>query len=310
MKLTELKREVGFSVTALVYSRPKIGKSFFAATAAITDRVVLVCTLNGIDTYMGKDIKTKYQDYKPENIEVKLLERDSNISNATGWDRLNDIMRDLFEKNLDTFDTLILDDSSFLNEQAKNYAVRFNGNMGRSESMVKAMKDVKSSFSPQTVMTESDYLVEMTAVYKFLEELVLTCKKYGKNLIVLAHEARIYIKKKNDRGQEASVLTDITAAYTGKKEADRNSGHFDLVFRLTVKGKEASREIRFQCKSGEDPGTGANVDAGNRYGVFNHYEANLNWPECMKRIKQQLLAVETPKPSKEDKATTLPAVSK
>jgi thymidine kinase len=295
MKLSQLK--LSEAIIMMVYAEPKIGKSHFAATAAETDRIVIITDLNGIETYAGAAIRKQFPKLDENNIEVEIITRDGSLSQAKAFQQINDVLREYFEQKLDKFDTIVIDDSSFVKNQARNLAIKINGTSGRSSTYDKALKDNKPSFNNISVLEESDFGREMEMVANFFEELTSMCRKHGKNLIVCAHEAQIYIKKKNDKGKDVPTLDRRTAAFTGKKEPTATSRYFSIVARLTAKGKEASRQIVFQCKADDI------VDAGDRFGVLNTYEYNLTWRQLKEKVAAQVAAVEPVRIKKEESPT-------
>ena len=272
----------------MVYAEPKIGKSHFAASACLTGRWVVVSSGNGLSTYKGAEVKKAFPDFNPDNVQIELITPDKSLRGIKAFQQLNDLMNDLFDRRISEFDGIIIDDASFVSKIAQNQAILVNGMESRSATLDKANSTnaINKPFQAIPVLDMTDFGREMEAVYNFLARLTEYCRTYGKHCIVCAHEQQVYIKKRNERDKEIPTLDKITASFTGKKEPTKNSTHFDIVSRLTRKGKEASMKVVFQCKSD------GLVDAGDRYGVLNMYEDNLTWQKVLDKVAKMETAQE------------------
>lgn len=277
MKLSELN--LSTSVCVLLYGEPKVGKSHFAASACATGRFVVFTNRNGLETYVGAEVKKAFPNYDPSKIELVLIDRDQSLKNVKAFQQMNDACRELFEKRLDEFDGIILDDSTFMKTQARNLAILINGNTERSNTLQSEVAKSKGSFNAAGPTAMQDQGKEMELVFSFLDELTTACRKYNKHCLVLAHEAQIYIDAKRKQS-DIPQKDKITAAFTGRKEPTANSTHFSIVMRATRSGKGHAAKVRFQCKSD------GVVDAGDRYGVLSEYEDNLTWEKMMDKIKK------------------------
>jgi hypothetical protein len=288
MKLSELDQST--AVTVLLYGKPKVGKSHFGASACATGRWVVISNRNGLETYVGAEVKKAFPNFDVSTVELKLVDRDQSLKSVKAFQNINDICRQLFEKELDTFDGIIVEDCSFLREQARNMAILINGNTDRSQTLSAEVAKSKGSFNAAGPTAMQDQGKEMELISAFFDELTSTCRKYNKHLLCLAHEAEIYIddkRKKSDIPQKDQ----ITAAFTGRKEPTANSKYFSIVMRASRSGKGHAAKVRFQCKSD------GVVDAGDRYGVLAEYEDNLTWEKMMDKIRKQVASSDsTPLP--------------
>jgi len=293
MKLSKLAPSLSESLIVLVYAKPKVGKSYFAATAAETDRVVVITDRNGLETYAGADLKKNFPSVNFGNVDVELIDTDSSISEANAYLNLVKILIDLFENRLSEWDTLIIDDSSFHQRSAMNLAIKLNGAAGRSNTYSSATRSKGFNIAPG--LTQADYQMEMRYITDLLVDITSSCRRYKKNLIVLAHEGIIWAKDPA-RPKDPEYISAIIPLFTGKKDPQSASKHFSIVMRLTVAGKEASREVKAQCKGDNI------VDAGDRYGVLKTYESNLTWRILKEKVAAQIASIEppTPTPSLED----------
>lgn len=301
MKLSQLS--VANGECTLVYAQPKVGKSHFIASAAVCGRLVVIASRNGLLTYTGAEVIQAIKGYDPESIDFRIVDRDSNWSEIRAFEEINSICRDLFSpKELPNWDILALDDSTFMKLAARNMAVKANGNADRSKTFATEVAKMagRMKFNATAVLTESDFGKEMEYVFNFFDELTNECRKHGKQLIVAAHEAVIYVDAKRVRGSGDIPQKDmICAAFTGKKEPTANDTHFDNVIRLTAEGKGINRKIIAQCRSD------GVVSAGNRSGVLKQKEENLTFGELLKRTKAQVAgsSQEVPRPPKKVEET-------
>lgn len=274
MNLSDLELTKG--ICMLIYGDPKVGKSHFLASVCATGRYVLIGSPNGLATYKGAEVKKAFPDFDPSKVRVELIQRDQSPKTPKAWDQLNKICKQLFFNELDSFDGIIVDDNTFIRQQARNVAIKVNGDAGRSTTL-----DKLGVFHGQPVLEQSDFGREMDMMMSFLDELTYYGRTYGKNIIVAAHEKTFEVDAKKDSKTGITRPALITAAFTGSKERTANSTHFDIVARLKRQGKEASMKVIFQCKSD------GLVDAGDRYGVLKMYEENLTWQKVLDKIKAQ-----------------------
>lgn len=285
MKLSTLAPSLAEALIVLVYAKPKVGKSHFAATAAETDRVVVITDRNGLETYAGAELKKQFPHVNFGNIDVELIDPDPSITEANAFLTLNKILVDLFGPRLDQWDTLIVDDASFQQRSAMNLAIRQNGLTGRSNTAAAASRNRGFNIAPG--LTQADYQMEMRYVEDFLVDVTSACRRNKKNLIVCAHEMKIWAKDPA-KPKDPEYISAIAPMFTGRRNPEGASKHFSIVMRMTVQGKEASREVRFQCKSDSI------VDAGDRYGVLRTFESNLTWRKLKELVAKQVASIEPP----------------
>lgn len=271
-RLSELK--LSESITLLCYGAPGMGKTYLSGSAG--SRTLILTDLNGMVTLQNPTFRKQYPGVDPI---VEVITPDEDPAQAKAYDQMANVINLYFEKHLKEFDTLVIDDVDFLRSQAMNKAVGINAAESRSQTKTKIKNH--SMILP----TMADFGTEMGLVEGFLSNLASTCRIFGKHLIVNAHERMIYEKNKQTR---EDVLKKVVPHFTGKAAPEAIGDYFDLVFRVTRIGKEPSWIKKFQCHPDET------VAAKDRYSVFKTYENNLDWPQIVKRIQDNLPSPETP----------------
>ncbi len=267
MKLSEL--QLTESLIILLYGPPGFGKTDFAGSAG--SRNVIITDLNGMVTLKNPSFKKRFPESDPF---VEVIKADVDPAKAEAYDMMVKRINYWFEARLNDFDTITIDDVDFLRASAMTQAIGTNSTANRSQTKA----NIKSY--KMILPTMADFGTEMGLVEGFISNLAATCRLYGKNLIVCAHEKMIF--KKNNVTKE-DVLEKVVPHFTGKSAPEAIGDYFDLIMRgtRTGKGDTAFKKV-FQCHPDSQ------VAAKDRFSVFKTYEDNLTFPLVVERIKKAI----------------------
>lgn len=234
------------STIALIYGGAGSGKTWWAASAP---RPVVFTDRNGLVTLKSKGWRSAHPNANPQIVRLNM---DETPLNPRAFDQIRNQMDQLFSKeNLDTFDTIIIDDIDFARTAARNKAVVLNGLDGRSKTS--SMERQNPMFKDVFLLKRQDFGTEMGLVDNFLLELTSGCREYSKNLIVCAHELRSM--KQDDKGN--NFLESVKPLFTGQKTPDNITRYFDIVWYLHTIGAGSAikrefvtdKESYYPCKT-------------------------------------------------------------
>lgn len=262
----------GEAETFLIYGPSGSGKTWFSGTAG--SRTLFIDNGNGITTLQSP----LFQKMVASNpIVVSLYEKlgaRGMFETADVYNAICDTLDYALEKFKDNFDTVVIDDATHLRKGAMNRALEINQATGKSKTL-KDSKEKHDIVSPAI----QDFGTEMNLVEQFIAGYTTICKEAGKHLILNAHERLTY--RKGDKTGDPPMLAKTSPGFTGQTFPDTVPAYFDHVWYMQVVGSGSNRVWRATTQGHET------LSAKTRMGgVFETLEANPNFLDCIKRIRE------------------------
>lgn len=246
----------GEALTILLYGGSGVGKSWFAGTCGT--RTLIINTGQGLETLKSKAFRLKYPDSNPTIIDIR-----ETAKNATAFDAVCDAL----DSSVGTgeFDTIVIDDATFLSQFAQAKAIEMNYDSGKSKGGKKKI--------PMPVL--ADYGTEQSIVKWFLSTYTSLAKEVGFNFILLAHDRSLYSQQKG----EDSKLKKVFPNFVGKDYFAPSvvPAFFDEVWFMYTHG--GKRRIRTQANE-------IVVAKSRNSGSLQEVEEDPSFPTLMKKIKE------------------------
>lgn len=257
-------------ITMLIYGASGSGKTRFAGSAG--NRSIIINTGDGLTTLKSPGFKQAFPGVDPMVINIPL--------GPGSHDQVCDTIDYLFDKELNNFDTLIIDDATALRRGAMWKAIQINSDLNKSPTLANAKKY-------QTIVPQvQDYGEEMNVVAQFLAAHIPVFKQNNKNFILTAHEKLSY--RKGEKIGDPPILSKIRPGFTGTSFPDDVPAFFDEVWWFNVVGKGEKRKFRATTLPSEM------LTAKTRWhGLFKEIEESITFPEVERRI-QSFLGTHTP----------------
>lgn len=278
--LYELKRvselDKNESVIMLGYGGAGSGKSHFGGSAG--DRTIVLDTARKAKaTLQSANFKAKTNNADPMIIDVAEVKVSKDGKKKTEYKAFNntcDILDDLFQKHLDEFDTICIDELTAFGSYAMNRAFEMNRETGKSTTLS------KSGVIPTPEI--GDYGTEQQLLSWFLSTYIPIFRETKKHLIVLAHEQIVY--QKADKIGELARPYKIMPAVPGKNyfAPDALPAFFDEVWRFTAIG-QPTFQVRARTQKND-----LIVARSSAVGVIDAEEINPSFPDILNRIKNQI----------------------
>lgn len=274
VKLSELKDE-NDPVNILYYGGGKTGKTWFLGTAG--DRSLFVDTGKGTLTLKSKLFREKV-GANPTIVSIEEKIGPKGIPDAA---RAFDYVCDVIDYALATFpqdfDTICVDDLTWLRKFAMNKGLEVNQQTGKS----KTLKTIVEKYD-FIIPAIQDFGVEMSLIEQFLANYIDIVRRAGKNFIVAAHQRYVFEKAAGEGIGGAPKIREIRPAVTGTQFPDTITALFDNVWHAERIGGGAGAGTVYRCTVHGDEQT----VAGTRHaGVFETIERNPNFLEMLKRIR-------------------------
>lgn len=255
----------GESVVMLAYGAAGTGKTQFCGTA---EKALLINTGSGVETILGQS-KVKIIDVS------EIVDEKSGIfKSALAFDKVCEIIDWGLTQD---FQTIIVDDATFLIKFARNRALEINADTGKSQSLA------TSRAQGISMMAIQDFGTEMGVIEWFLATYVPLFKAAKRNFILTAHERYFYGKK--EKPSDPPTIRKTVPAFTGQAFPDTIPAFFDLVWRFKTVGSMDGVKYRAYTAGSED-------EAGkSRYkGIFKSIEENPTFPDVLRRIKLPIVS--------------------
>ena len=265
-------RTPGESWILLYYGESGSGKTYFCGTAG--PRTLYINIGHGIETLFAPAFTMRYPE--AENMIVvditeKIDERGVLIA-AEAFDLITDVIDWGFEKIPNDWDTCVIDDATYMRRAAMNKAMLKNASIRTDPSKRTVNLD------QFTVPEIQDYGREMQMIEWFLLTYVPKFKALKKNLVMTAHERKIYGKP--PKIGEPAPLIKTVAGFTGKTFPDSIPGYFDDVFHAEVVGGDSNAVYRART-AGNEQQTGK----ARHGGIFQVVEPDPNFQRFLTRIR-------------------------
>jgi hypothetical protein len=265
-------RTPGEAWILLYYGESGSGKTFFCGTAG--PRTLYINIGHGIETLLAPAFTMRYPDAKKMMV-IDLTEKfdaSGALIAAEAFDLITDVIDWGFAKIPNDWDTCVIDDATFMRQAAMNKALIKNASI-RVDPTKRTV-----SLDQFTVPEIQDYGREMQMIEWFLRTYVPKFKALKKNLIMTAHERKIYGKP--PKIGEPAPLIKTVAGFTGKTFPDQIPGYFDDVFHAEVVGGDSNAVYRARTAGNE------NMTGKARHGgIFQVVEPDPNFQRFLQRIK-------------------------
>ena len=174
-KLSETKP--GESVIMMDYGSSGSGKTEFHGTGG--SRAFIIDTGDGLETLRAPGFHSRHPNSDPiiARVAEKLGQR-GNITTATAFDAVCDIIDFALEKINDQWDVLIIDDVTALRKFAMNKGLEVGQKLGKSQTLAKAKEFDATFFAVQ------DYGAEMDLINKFVAGYTSIFREKKKHLVM------------------------------------------------------------------------------------------------------------------------------
>lgn len=268
-KITPLsERKRGESEILLYYGPSGSGKTFFCGTAG--PQLLFINIGHGQETLLSPHFTKRYPSAK----DMLIVDVNESLTISTAFDEVTDIIDTAMKFKRDRFDTIALDDATFLRRSAMNKAIELNTRKAR-----EGKKPTEEYIKPDP----GDYGVEMQIVEWFLATYIPIFKQEGINFIMTAHERHIYKKGGDSRDSfnQEPVLAKVLPGFTGKTFPDQVPAYFDDVFHSEVVGGQGNQFYRCQT-------VGSEVDRrkSRHGGIFEGTIVNPNFRKMLTQIRE------------------------
>lgn len=267
-------RKPGQSWILLIYGASGTGKTWFCGTAG--EKTLFLNIGNGMETLSSPLFLSKYPSAK----DIIYVDITARMAGEVAADKAFDIITDAIDvalaKHADKFDTIVLDDATYLRKMAMNKAMTLNTAARTNKT---GRYDPTESFVSADVQ---DYKVEMNMIEWFLATYTPKLREANKHFVMTAHE-RMTFGKAPKIGDDAPLLR-VMPGFTGKTFPDVIPAYFDDVFRTEVVGSEMNRVYRFST-AGNEMQSGKSRHAG----VFENVEKSPEFRKLLARIQNAQL---------------------
>lgn len=269
------ERKPGEAWILLYYGASGSGKTYFAGTAG--PRTLFINIGFGIDTLMSPAFTERYPDAR-RMITVDINERigtekDPTLLTARAFDLVTDVIDHALKHFPDAFDTVAIDDATFLRKIAMNKAMELLRGSSRDET--KRTVNLADYVKPEL----PDFGEEMRMIEWFLATYIPILKEQKKNLIMTAHQRQIYGKPPK-MGDEAP-LKRVLPGFTGKTFPDQVPAYFDDVFYAEV----IAGGPKGQVYRARTAGNSLELGKARHGGVFPTVISNPNFLEMLAKIR-------------------------
>lgn len=278
VRLSEKRTEPVSGIALLSYGASGSGKTWFAGTAG--SRTLYLDIGRSTRTLKSKQFKTLFPETDPLIVEIpEDFDPTSPIpEKAVAFDTLNDVLEYQLRNHADDFDTVVVDDASYLRKAAMYKGLEANQKLGKSKSQE------ASKANDILVIGVQDYGTEMSLIEQLCAQYTeVICREYKKNFILLAHQRQVFSKPKDQSGRviigEQPTLEKIMPGFTGQTFPDVIPMYFDWVFYHDSVPAERGTVYRVRTQ-GTDVITAKCRDGG----VFKNIELNPNFTEFLSRI--------------------------
>lgn len=272
----------GESVISLFFGSTGSGKTDLAGTANDNNEGLLYLDLAGghvtlqSNAYIARHPNVNSMHYIPIREEV---DQHGVVKTAVMIDNLAETTEEWFDKKLDRFKTVVVDDLTAFSFGAQYKAMELAGRLMGSSSLTKAK--VGKHFP---IKEKSDWGVEITAIKSYFGALIDECQKHQKHLIVLAHQRKYFIKAKGD---QEPILNMVGPLLAGKDSfaPEQYPAMFDLVWHFS--GVASNGKLMTKIRT--MPNAIYPMVHTRASGVFKEVEERMNdsltFPKIVERIK-------------------------
>ena len=246
-KLSETKP--GESVIMMDYGSSGSGKTEFHGTGG--SRAFIIDTGDGLETLRAPGFHSRHPNSDPTIARVaeKLGQR-GNITTATAFDAVCDIIDFAMEKINDQWDVLIIDDVTALRKFAMNKGLEVGQKLGKSQTLAKAKEFDATFFAVQ------DYGAEMDLINKFVAGYTSIFREKKKHLVMGCHERITLVPPRDNQGKVIiggeMVIKDVRPGFTGKTFPDDIVAYFDEVWHMESVGSGDNIVYRARTQGGEE----------------------------------------------------------
>jgi hypothetical protein len=260
------------ALSQLIYGQPGTGKSFYAGTAG--DRTLYINCGRSEETILSAFFRQRV-GANPILVNIREKAGENGVpASAIGYDLVCDAI-DYGLKNFpDEFDTVVVDDATFLRKYALNKGIEVNSTLGKS----KTAGSIKQ-FAMQMASVQ-DYGAEMSLIEQFVVNYGDILKGMNKHFILIAHERNTF--RKGDKIGDSPTLIKCGPAFTGQTFPDQIPAYFDHVFHTeSIPGNGGVNTYRMRT-------VGDDVLVGKcRHGnIIKTLELNPNFLEFVDRIRK------------------------
>jgi hypothetical protein len=222
----------------LLYGNSKSGKTRLIGTLG-SRTLIISLDPNGTETLKSKEFQTLF----PCNPIIVSIEEAYGYFSlpeiATGFDKVYDALEYAFKIRTNDFDHVCLDSLTSLSKLAMFKALDVNMATGRSKSKLKLAEQ------NAILMGIQDYGMEINLVTQTIDLLLSNCRRFGKNLIVTAHERLFFEKPRHGDGKidssKPEELKSIRPMVTGKVAPDTITSPFSNVWYTKHHGGDSYR---------------------------------------------------------------------
>jgi hypothetical protein len=275
-------RKPGESWILLYYGASGSGKTFFCGTAG--PRTLFINIGLGMETLSSPAFKLRY----PEAAEMIFIDITEKVNErgvlvaAEAFDLITDAIDYALDKFPNDFDTIVIDDATYMRRAAMNRALEINAGI-RTQPNARSV-----NINEFTVPEIQDYGREMQMIEWFLIQYVPKLRTLKKNLVMTAHERNIYGKPARIGDQPPLLKT--VAGFTGKTFPDQIPAYFDDVFRAEAVGGGEQVVYRARTAGAEYDATnatasGALLGKARHGGIFKTVEPDPNFLRFLQRIR-------------------------
>jgi len=257
----EFLRSLGFTsinesnteraTTMLLYGNSGSGKTWFAGTAG--RRTLYINLGKGLVTLNSPGFRKANPNFDVSTMIVKNLVEDLGDHGIVDKPQLFDATCQAIDMALEKFphmfDTIVVDDASYLRKGALNKGLLFNQTTGRSQTRAAIDKYNVSMAAVQ------DFGAEMNLIEQFVAGYTTIAKEVDKNFILLAHERITYTKPVDREGRpllgQPPMVHRIQPGFIGEKFPDEIVKYFDCTWRAYVVGASTARSYRILTEGNE-----------------------------------------------------------
>jgi hypothetical protein len=268
------------TITQLYYGGSGVGKTMYVGSAG--PRTLIVNIGNGIVTIRSPEAKRRY--YKDGKMPIVVtireeIDKETKVFKvARAFDQVEEAIVIGLDHFADQFDTIAIDDASYLRTFAMNKGLEMSDELNKSQSLKKGRETGAIMFAVQ------DYGAEMKLIEDFVTQTIDFCKDAGKHLLLTAHERWTWRKIRDQQGKVIGEEVDkVKPGFTGRTFPDDVTKHFDLVWRADVVQANPLSVYRAQTEMSKG------ITAKSRYpGVFESIEKSPNFLAVVARIHKSL----------------------
>ena len=181
----------GEALTILLYGGSGVGKTWLAGT--LGTRTLYINTGQGVETLKSKAFQKQNPDSNPTIVDIREMEK-----KATAFDKVCDTLDEWINTKRDEFDSIVIDDATFLSQYAQLKAMEINYASGKTKTSMTGRK------IPMPVL--QDYGTEQSIIKWFISSYTSLAKEKGFNFILLAHDRSIYSQQKGEDSKRTRVF--------------------------------------------------------------------------------------------------------